>query len=58
VGFLRRGVIAARLKQEEKQPLRNEQFASSAINLAKTAANNLTKDGRRKSTDYDFGGTR
>jgi len=45
VGFLRRGVIAACLKQEGKQPSRKERFASSAINSAKTAAHDLTRDG-------------
>ena len=57
VGFLRRGVIAACLKQAGKQPLLNERFASSAINSAKTAAHDLTRDGGTKSTDDDFVGT-
>jgi len=57
VGFLRRGVIAACLKQAGKQPLLNERFASSAINSAKTAAHDLTRNGGTKSTDDDFGGT-
>jgi len=35
----------------------NERFVSSAINSAKTAAHDLTKDDRTKSTDDDFGGT-
>jgi len=48
-------VIAACLKQEGKQPSRNERFASSAINSAKTAAHDLTRDGGAKSTDDDFG---
>ena len=56
MGFLRRGVIAACLKQEGKQPSRNERFASSAINPAKTAPHDL-RDGGTKSTDDDFGGT-
>ena len=43
VGFLRRGVIAACLKQAGKQPSLKERFASSAINSAKTAAHDLTK---------------
>jgi len=58
VGFLRRGVIAACLKQEGKQASQNEQFVSSAINSAKTTAHDLTKDGEMKSTDDDFGETR
>jgi len=40
VGFLRRGVIAACLKQAGKQPSLKERYASSAINSAKTAAKN------------------
>ena len=56
VGFLSRGIIAAWLKQAEKQPLLKQRFASSAINSAKTAAHDLTRDGGTKSTDDDFGG--
>ena len=48
MGFLRRGVIAACLKQAGKQPSLKERFASSAINSAKTAAHDLTKDGGTK----------
>ena len=50
-------MIAACLKQKGKQPSQNERFASSAINSAKTAAHDLTRDGGMKSTDDDFGGT-
>jgi len=53
VSFLRTGVIAACLKEEGKEPSRNERFASSAINSAKTAAHDLTKDGG-KSRFYVF----
>ena len=52
-----RPVIAACLTQAGKQPLLKERFASSAINSAKTAAHDLTRDGGTKSTDDDFGGT-
>ena len=38
-------------------PSLKERFASSAINSAKTAAHDFTKDGGTKSTDDDFGGT-
>jgi len=57
VGFLRKVVIAACLKQTGKQPLLKERFASSAINSAKTAAHDLTRDGGTKSIDDDFNGT-
>jgi len=58
VGFLRKGVIAACLKQAGKLPLLIVRFASLAINSAKTAAHDLTRDGRTKSADDDFGGTK
>jgi len=53
VSFVRSGVIAARLKQTGKEPSQKKWFVSSAINSAKTAAHDLTKDGGNKSTDND-----
>ena len=50
-------MIAACLKQAGKQPSRKERFASSAINSAKSAEHDLTRDGGTKSTGDDFGGT-
>jgi len=40
-----------------KQPSGKEQFASSVISSAEITAPDLTRDGRTKSTDDDFGGT-